>query len=100
MIKELHVKCTKCGYETDLEEGTFDAEDVLVDFNEDYADYEEFECEHCKKFYSMNVNDPNFDNKCTRCNNELKKAEHLRKKKCIKCEGDLEIREVKHQSSN
>jgi len=99
MIQELHVKCKKCGYETDLEEGTFENTDVLVDFNEDYADYEEFECDHCKKFFSMNVNDPNFDKKCVSCKGDLKKAEHLRQKKCIKCEGELEIRHLKHHST-
>jgi len=89
MTESIEVKCPKCTYKTNLTIGTPTLTQTYSDLNEDFSNYKVYECTACKKLFSMNIADKNFNYKCPKCSNKMNELNEI--KKCPKCNGNLNI---------
>lgn len=84
-----HVKCSNCGYETNLLLGGTDLNQTYSDLNEDFSFYSLFICKQEKIFVTVNTHDAQFNGVCAKDGSKLVPVEEAPPKKCPKCNNEI-----------
>ncbi len=90
----LELNCPRCGYNSQILLGTQNLDQTFSDLNEDFAYYKLYLCPSDKTFYSINVNDREWDGKCPQHKDVLLQPLQQVPKTCPRCGGPLDITQL------